>query len=158
VAGNAIPDDKQAHYDLAKKLFDDGNHDAAIQAFDLFLLRHKETDAKDGKGLVDNAHFWLGEAHYARAKNAKDEKERGTGFKKAILSYQKVLETPGSNKADGALLKIGLAFEAVGYSDEAKVFYEEILANHPKSPLAKDAKERIAILAKNAKPKGKKTK
>jgi hypothetical protein len=57
-----------------------------------------------------------------------------------------VLETPNSAKADGALFKIGLSFEQLGYEDEARVFYDELLAKHDKSPLVGEAKKRLKTL------------
>jgi len=141
IGGLDIPSDKQALYEFAKKFLDDQKYDESIAAFQLFTERYK-----DDQELADNAYFWLGEAHYGHAGVEKPGKERGTALKKAILAYQKVLEFPGSNKADGALLKIGLAFEQLGFFTEAQVFYEEILQKHPKSPLKAQAQKRIAAL------------
>lgn len=142
-----VPDNGQALYDLGKKFFDEKNFPDAIVAFDLFTERHSgETE------LLDNAYFWAGEAHYelARKKKGKDSK---TEYKRAILAYQKVLETKGANKADGALLKIGLAFEQLGFVEEAKVFYEEIQAKYPKSSLVPEAKKRLKNLKRRKKKK-----
>lgn len=148
VAGQEIPDEPQAHYDLAKKLFDEKKYKDAVEAFELFTSRHKDGD------LVDNAWFWTGEAHYNAARDEKDKKAKEKAYKQAILAYQKVLELPKSNKGDGALFKIGLAFEALGFVDEAKVFYEEILAKHPKSPLLGDAKKRLKALKSTSRKRG----
>jgi TolA-binding protein len=148
--GQPIPDDKQALYDLGKKLFDDKKLAEAQKAFETFVQRHpKDAD------LTDNAWFWKGEAHYAQAGGIKDKKAQQDAYKQAILAYQKVLALPKANKADGALFKIGLSFEALAYFDEAKVFYEEIIAKHPKSPLIKDAKKRLrSVKKKTGKKKG----
>lgn len=148
IGGHEVPDEKQAHYDFAKKLFDEKKYKEAVEAFELFISRHPSD-----KELGDNAWFWKGEAHYALACDEKDKKAKEKAYKQAILSYQKVLEVPGSGKADGALFKIGLAFEALGFVDEAKVFYEEILAKHPKSSLVGDAKKRLAALSNAGKNK-----
>lgn len=140
VGGEEVPEERQAHYDLAKGLFDDGKYPDSLEAFELFTTRYP------GDELVDNAWFWMGEAHYNLAKATEEKKAKGKAYKQAILAYQKVLELPTSNKGDGALFKIGLAFEALGFVDEARVFYEEILAKHPKSPLLADAKKRLGAL------------
>ena len=136
-----IPTDKTAHYDLARRLFTEKKYVDSILAFDEFVARYP----KD-KELLDNAYFWMGEAHYIRAADIKDKKARNKSYKKAILSYQKVLDFAGSNKADGALLKIGLAFEKLGFVKEAKIFYEEVVTKHPKSKLVKQAKKRLKAL------------
>ncbi len=132
-----VPDGAQEHYDLAKSLFDKPDYAAAIDCFRQFTVAHE-----GAKQLLDNAWFWKGEAHYGLAGTLAD-KAREQEFKRAILAYQKVLEIPASNKQDGALLKVGLAFESLGFKDEARVFYEEVIAKHPKSPLVKQAKKRI---------------
>lgn len=150
IGGQEVPDERQGHYDLAKKLFDDKKYRDSVEAFELFASRYKDDE------LLDNAWFWMGEAHYNTARDEKDQKAKEKAYKQAILAYQKVLELPKSNKGDGALFKIGLAFEALGFVNEAKVFYEEILAKHPKSPLLSDAKKRLAALKDAGKKKTKK--
>ncbi len=146
VDGQDVPADAKGHYDFAKKLFDDKKFGAAAEGFDLFLSRHaKEED------LVDNAAFWKAESYYQLAGAASDKAAKEKAYKQAILSYQRVLETPKSEKADGALFKIGLSFEQLGFQEEARVFYEELVAKHEKSPLVPDAKKRL----KSLKPKKK---
>jgi TolA-binding protein len=149
IDGKPIPEDKQALYDLGKKLFDEKKLKESQRAFEAFAKRYP-ADAD----LTDNAWFWKGEAHYAEAAALKPGKAQEGAYKQAILSYQKVLALPKANKADGALFKIGLAFEALAYFSEAKVFYEEILAKHPKSPLLKEAKKRLRVVTKKSKKKG----
>lgn len=141
VDGQDVPAEAKAHYDFAKKLFDDKKFGAAAEAFDLFLGRHaKEED------LVDNAAFWKAESYYQLAGAASDKAAKEKAYKQAILSYQRVLESPKSEKSDGALFKIGLSFEQLGFQDEARVFYEELVSKHEKSPLVPDAKKRLKSL------------
>lgn len=148
IAGEPVPAEKQAHYDFAKKLFDDKKYGEAADAFDLFLQRHT-SDPK----LVDNAAYWKGEAYFAQAGTVEEKKAKERVLKQAILAYQRVLETPKSAKADGALFKIGQAFEQLGFKDEARVFYEELTAKHPKSALVKDANARLKALGPAKKKK-----
>lgn len=149
IAGEPVPDDKQALYDFGKKLFDEKKYADAQKAFELFVQRHPgDTD------LADNAWFWRGEAHYAEAGGIEDQKKQADAYKQAILAYQKVLSIPKSNKADSALFKIALSFEALRYFDEAKVFYEEIISKYPKSSLIKEAKKRLrSVKGKSGKKK-----
>jgi tol-pal system protein YbgF len=136
----SFPTERQALYDFAKRSLDNGDHELSRVAFERFI----KAFPKD-KDLLDNAHFWVGEAHLA-------EKH----YDKAILSYQKVVtDFPKSDKVDGALYKMGLAFSGLGYDDDAKVFFEELLQKHPKSALVKDAKARLEELKKK-KPAAKK--
>lgn len=141
IEGVDVPLEAKPHYDFAKKLFDDKKFGASSEAFDLFLTRHaKEED------LVDNAAFWKAESHYQLAAAASDKAAKEKAYKQAILSYQRVLESPKSEKSDGALFKIGLSFEQLGFQDEARVFYEELVSKYEKSPLVADAKKRLKAL------------
>lgn len=150
IAGQPVPAEKQALYDFGVKLHKDGDPKGAIEALQIWADRHK-----DDKELIDNAWFWIAESYYQIGDKMSDKAERGSAFKKAILAYNKVIDVrydtgQPSNKEDGALFKIGLAFEELGYSDEPKAFYEEILKQHPASPLAGEAKKRLATLGEKA--------
>lgn len=146
--GVPVPAAATELYELGKKLFEEQKYDGSIAAFDLFTTRHA-----DDKELIDNAWFWKGEAHYARAAKLEDKKLQTDAYRQAVLAYQRVLQQPSANKADGALFKIGLSFEALGFPGEAKVFYEELLQKHPKSALASSARKRLKALKA---PRGKK--
>jgi TolA-binding protein len=139
VGGLDVPAEPKEHYAFAKKFFDDKRFAESAEAFDLFLTRHKGD-------LVDNAAFWKAESYYQLGNAASDKAAKEKAYKQAILSYQRVLETPNSAKADGALFKIGLSFEQLGFEEEARVFYEELLAKHDKSPLVGEAKKRLKAL------------
>jgi TolA-binding protein len=148
IGGQDVPADAKEHYAFAKRFFDDKKFGESAEAFDLFLNRHSADD------FVDNAAFWKAESYYQLGGAATDKAAKDKAYKQAILSYQRVLETPKSQKADGALFKIGLSFEQLGYDDEARVFYEELIAKHPKSPLLAEGKKRLNAL-KPSKKKGK---
>lgn len=131
-----LPTERQALYDFGKKAFDDGDYALGREAFDKFIKAYP----KD-KDLLDNTYFWSGECHYQQK-----------AYDKAILSYQKVIsEFPKSEKADAALLKMGQSFAALGFDDDAKVFFDELLQKHPKSPLVKDAKAKLDEIARKKK-------
>jgi TolA-binding protein len=143
--GQPIPEDTEALFDLAKKLFDEKKFVEAGQAFDLLTTRVGEDPA-----MADGAWFYKGESHYARAGTLTDKRAQADAYRQAVLSYQRVLQVPKAKMADGALFKIGLAFEALDFSDEAQVFYEELLSKHPKSSLAGEAKKRLAAVQQKA--------
>ncbi len=68
-------------------------------------------------------------------------------WKKAILSFQSfVEESPKSKLVPEAKYKIGVCFQELGLKDEAAAFYEEVLAQYPKSESGKKAKIRLASL------------
>jgi TolA-binding protein len=148
IDGQDVPADAKGHYDFAKRFYDDKKFALSAEAFDLFLTKHAKED-----DLLDNAAYWKAESYYQLAAQATDKAGREKAYKQAILSYQRVLESPRSEKADGALLKIGLSFEQLGFADEARVFYEELITKFVKSPLVPDAKKRLAALKTPAKKK-----
>jgi len=148
IGGQDVPADAKEHYAFAKRLFDDKKFAESAEGFDLFLTRYAS-----GSELLDNAAFWKAESYYQLGLAATDKVGKEKAYKQAILSYQRVLETPKSAKGDGALFKIGLSFEQLGFQDEARVFYEELLSKHPKSPLAAEGKKRLAALKPKKKTK-----
>lgn len=139
VGGLDLPTEPKEHYAFAKKFFDEQKFAESAEAFDLFLVRHKGD-------LVDNAAFWKAESYYQLGNAADEKAAKEKAYKQAILSYQRVLETPNSAKGDGALFKIGLSFEQLGFQEEARVFYEELIAKYEKSPLVAEAKKRLKSL------------
>lgn len=68
-------------------------------------------------------------------------------WKKAIVAYTRFREAnPKSKNYNKATLKIAVCFEQLGMKDEAKTFYEEVVAKEPKSDEAKKAKARLKAL------------
>ncbi len=152
IGGREVPAEPKAHYDFAKKLYDDKKYGESAEAFDLFLLRHKSALPD----LVDNAAFWKAESIFEQAKSMSDAKAKDAAFKQVILAYQVVLDDAKSEKRDSALYKIGICFEQLGFKEEAGVFYNELVEKHPKSTLVADAKKRLKALGPSkGKKKGK---
>lgn len=152
IAGQEVPPEPKAHYDFAKKLFDEKKYAEAADGFDLFITRHKG----DSPDLVDNAAFWKAESIFAQASAMTDAKARESSLKQVILAYQVVLDDAKSEKRDSALYKIGICFEQLGFKEEASVFYNELIEKHPKSALVSDAKKRLKALGPiKGKKKGK---
>jgi len=79
--------------------------------------------------LAVNATYWIGEAWYGEKK-----------YENAILQFQDVVEKYGEQpKVASALLKQGLAFQALGDRDNARVIWAKLQERFPKSPEAKKA-------------------
>jgi tol-pal system protein YbgF len=129
-----IPDpeksSEQELYDLAKKLFDDGDKESARIQFENFI--NKYPDSKN----ADNARFWIADSYYAEK-----------WYEKAILEYQKVLETyPDSNKTAAARLKQGYSFAELGEKANARLILKELIKRHPDSDEAKYARKKLKTL------------
>jgi TolA-binding protein len=150
VDGKPVPAEAKAHLTFAQALYKEGKHSAALQAVDLFLAKHKSD-----KKLVDKANYLRAETLFQAAELAKDAKLKERAYRQAILAYQKVLESKTSKDVASAMFKIGLAFERLGYADNAIVFYETLIKEHGKSAMVKEAKKRVRALKKKTKRKKK---
>lgn len=70
-------------------------------------------------------------------------------WKKAILSYQKYRDTnPKGKKFPEATYKMGVCFQELGLKDEARTFYDEVIAKFPQSGDAKKARTRLKSIKK----------
>lgn len=94
------------------------------------------TTAKEGSSRRDL--FNLAEQDF-------DKKE----WRKAILAYQKYRETfPKGKNIPEAIYKMGVSFQELGMKDEAKTFFDEVIAKYPKSPEARKSQTRLKSLKK----------
>jgi len=151
IAGQEVPADAKAHYEFAKKLYDEKKFAEASEAFDLFLKRHE----KDAPEYKSNAAYWKADSTFQLADSLTDADAKKKALKQAILAYQSVLEDPKTQKGDVALYKVGLAFEQLEFKDEAATFYDELVKKYPKSSLVADAKKHLKTVQAGAKKKGK---
>lgn len=114
-------------YNTAKQALDNSEFEASRASFDDFLKRFPKS------ANADNAQFWIGEAYY-----------REKWYEKAIMEYQKVIETyPDGNKVASALLKQGLSFFNLNEKANARLILKEIIKKYPTSNEAKIAKEKL---------------
>jgi len=83
--------------------------------------------------LAINARYWIGEAYYGEKK-----------FENAILKFQEVIQLYSDHpKAASALLKQGMAFDALGDLANAKTVWNQLIKNFPLSPEAEKAKQLV---------------
>lgn len=88
----------------------------------------------------DKGPFVLAEEYFAKKE-----------WKKAILNYQQYLErTPKGKSVPLATYKIGVSFQELGRSADAKIFFEDVITKYPDSPQAKSASSRLKNI-KNSK-------
>ena len=116
-------------YDDALAAFRKRDFALAIDGFRGLLRRGIEA------GLIDNCHYWMGEAYYAQKNYDLAAREFGT-----------VLEMYGADKTDDARLMLGTCYVAMGKNDAAKRILNELVAQSPKSLAAKRAKVKLAQL------------
>ena len=117
-------------YNIAKKLFDQGDLENSRIQFENFITKFPKSDK------ADNARFWIADSYYAEK-----------WYEKAILEYQKVLEQyQTSNKAAAARLKQGYAFVELGEVANARLILKELVKKHPDSKEADYAKQKLKTL------------
>lgn len=85
------------------------------------------------------AQFLIGETFLAESK-----------YQNAIGAYSKVIDDyPKSESVPDAMFKAGLAFYALKYCADAKIYFQELLKRYPRTEWKKDANEQLHKLAKD---------
>ena len=70
-------------------------------------------------------------------------------WKKAILSFHQYTdETPKGKHVPDAKYKIGICFQQLGMKEEARAYFEEVVANYGTTDAGKKSKSRLAKLKK----------
>lgn len=115
-------------YQNAFNLLKDGKYSEAADAFTKFLVAYPQS------GLLDNAQYWLGEAHYVLKE-----------YPQAQRDFQSVLDMyPNSAKLPDALLKLGYTqYELKNYKD-ARASLKRVADQFPDSNSGKLAQQRLA--------------
>ena len=114
-------------YAKAKAQFDSGELEESREMFTQYLKRFPKAPSADA------AQFWIGEIYY-----------RQKWYEKAILEYQKVIETyPKGNKIQAALLKQGFSFYNLGDKANGRLVLKELVNKFPNSNEAKIAKQKL---------------
>jgi tol-pal system protein YbgF len=130
--GQANRQQIEAEYQAAYALLDpkEKRYDEAATAFAAFVAKYP------GDPLTANAQYWLGEAYYVSQKNAE-----------ALAAFQVVVDQhAGSNKAAGALFKIGRLQQAGGQRNAARDSYRKVITDYPDSSAAGLARQRLEQL------------
>ena len=111
----SLPATEAELYQAAKSAFDKGDDETARAQFKAFIKKYSKSKN------ADNAQFWIAEIFY-----------REQWYEKAILEYQKVIETyPRGNKAPDAMLKQGLAFYKLKDKANARLILKELIKKYP---------------------------
>jgi TolA-binding protein len=109
-----------------KSSMEAGNLEPAIEQFSSAIKNAKGKTAED-------AIFLRGESYYGLKQ-----------YKKAIIDYSKFPEKYTKSKYMArALLRIGQSFEALGMTEDAKGFYQELADKFPKSKETKQIRQKL---------------
>jgi len=118
---------QQRAYDAALDLFKRGDYQGAINGFSAFVKAYPRSP------LASSAHYWMGNAQYARR-----------DYRGSIATQRQMLkEFPDSSKAPDALLNIASAQSDLGDNAAARRTLEELIAKYPKSEAGTRARQRL---------------
>lgn len=112
-----------------KRLYAQKQYAKAQAAFEAYLA------SKPSASQAAEADYMIGECNFQNKQ-----------YDSAILSYQKVVSKPTLSKAPAAALKQGMAFEQMADVEMAKTIYKKLIDQHPGTPEAKTAQERLGKL------------
>jgi tol-pal system protein YbgF len=128
-AGLPVPQgDDRANYQAAFDLLKDGKYPEAINGFRQYLA------AFPNGALVDNAQYWLGEAHYVTKQ-----------YPDALRDFRTVVEKyPDSRKMPDALLKIGYCNYELKNFSEARTALNQVVKQYADTTAARLASQRLS--------------
>lgn len=130
VESGPLSAEAQEQYDRGYTFYHRGLYVDAESAFQQFLRAHPSSE------LADNAHYWIGEARFARA----DYRGALAAFRETMNRY------PEGNKVPDALLKVADCLSRLGDVNGAREAYEEVIRRFPASAAAVSAEERRSEL------------
>jgi tol-pal system protein YbgF len=130
-----VPETADALFAEAEKRLGALQWQEARRLFEAFVNRYP------GDSRAARAQYSIGEA-YAGEKR----------FANAIGAYTKVVDNfPKSEIVPDAMYKNGLAFYALKYCGDAKVYFQELLKRYPRTSWKKEATEQLKRLARDQK-------
>ena len=126
----ATNEDPKALYEAAYNEYLRGNYDAAMGAFQSYLVTFPSTD------LSDNATYWIGECHYRQKR-----------FRPAIQEFDRLAQQfPRSDKVASAALKKGYALLELGERSPGITQLRQVVRDFPAGDEANLARQRLRDL------------
>jgi len=127
-ADTPTSDDPKELYRQARKLISEGNTVDGRRMFVVFIQKFPD------HRLTDDAQYWIGES-YLNERN----------FHQAVMEFQKVVDKykKTGDMIAPALAKLGDSFKMLGMNEDAKLFYQEVIAQYPKSDSAERARNAL---------------
>lgn len=124
----------RAALDEAQKRIERGSPEPARRLVRELILRQEKN--RSFRRYEARAQFLIAESYFAEG-----------SYQQAAAEYNKVRKSyPKSSEVPGAYLKLGLCFERLGLPKDAKLFYETLIKQYPRSDAAKSARTRLKQL------------
>lgn len=142
-------DQKAREMDERLKLYQQAITKLDLQVSELtaqmVTLQHHQRSAGSGGGNGAGAEKETPGSLLNEADKLFDSKK----WQEAALAYERFRKaSPKGRSVPTATYKIGVCFQELGATEDARAFYEEVIAKFPKSADAKRAKSRLASLKK----------
>jgi len=131
----APSEDPMQTYQAAYRDYQRGNYDLAVAGFRDFAAKNPNSE------LSGNAAYWIGESLYSQKK-----------YREAIQQFDSVVtKYPRSDKVAGALLKKGYSYIALGEKSQGIVQLQYVVHEHPTTPEAALARQKLKSLGVDSK-------
>ena len=115
-------------YASALRLVEQGRNAEGRAAMDKFMKEYPSSK------LIPNAIYWKGETYYGEQ-----------NYQEAVLTFRDVTARfPKSAKAADALLKIGMSYQKMGDTQNAKFYLEQLTKEFPKTRAAALGKQQLS--------------
>lgn len=122
--------DAQTMYELAARDFTQGRFELALDEFRMLIAAYPTHE------LADNAMYGVGESFYALA-----------SYDSAEVAYKDVQsQYPDGDKVPASLYKLGMTYQKMGQTQDAKETFSRLSQEYPRSGEATLAEERISEL------------
>lgn len=116
-------------YQSALSAYNDKKYAEAVRLFEGLLAIGQRND------MIDNCHYWLGEAQAQLGQNAN-----------AIAHFDRAVTCKGADKVDDALYSRAVAYRSEGNTAAAMADLERLLAEFPNSELVSQARSTLRAL------------
>lgn len=114
-------------YDRVMAEFQHKDYEAALAGFRLFAELHGQSP------LASSALYWVGECEYRLGR-----------FPDAVRSFEHVIARyPQSQKVASATLKKAMAYDKLRMKKEARILFERVVVQFPRSPEAEAAQKAL---------------
>jgi tol-pal system protein YbgF len=126
-------------YENSYKYVTERKYPAALQAFKEYLAQYPNGT------YAANAHYWIGEVYAAQWQANRNNQEL---INNALASFKTVVKDfPKHQKAQDALLKLGIVEADLQHVDAARGYLSKVIQQYPNTSSARIAQNKLNQLA-----------
>lgn len=125
------PLEAQDEYRQGVRALQERQYEKAIQHFRAFQRKFPDSP------LADDAQYWIGESYFLQR-----------DYNRAILEFNDVLKYRRGDKVPAALLRQAQAFLEIGDKTDARLIYQKLISDYPRSEEAREAQAQLQNLGR----------